>query len=70
MRKKDKPGHLAWCAFVALRLARQDGLVSSESQDNLSNSVAMHYMVNPGTGRFYQAGKISRVQYVVRNFSI
>ncbi|EEY4090961.1 DUF2913 family protein [Klebsiella pneumoniae] len=31
----DKSGHLAWCALVALQLARQDGLISSESQENL-----------------------------------
>lgn len=35
MRNRDKTGHLAWCALVALQLARQDGLISSESQENL-----------------------------------
>lgn len=30
-----KTGHLAWCALVALRLAKHDGQVSSESQENL-----------------------------------
>lgn len=28
-------GHLAWCALVALYLARQDGKVTSATQDNL-----------------------------------
>jgi len=32
---RDKTGHLAWCALVALQLARQDGMISSESQENL-----------------------------------
>ncbi|MBC6504644.1 DUF2913 family protein [Citrobacter freundii] len=35
MRNRDKTGHLAWCALVALQLARQDGLISSESQENI-----------------------------------
>ncbi|HBI6868973.1 TPA: DUF2913 family protein [Enterobacter cancerogenus] len=35
MRNRDKTGHLAWCALVALQLAHQDGLISSESQENL-----------------------------------
>ncbi|EDR7631485.1 hypothetical protein AAP82_004566 [Salmonella enterica subsp. enterica] len=30
MRHRDKTGHLAWCALVALQLARQDGLGTSE----------------------------------------
>ncbi len=30
-----KSGHLAWCAMVALQLAKHDGLVGSESQENL-----------------------------------
>lgn len=35
MINRDKTGHLAWCALVALQLARQDGMISSESQENL-----------------------------------
>lgn len=35
MINRDKTSHLAWCALVALQLARQDGLISSESQENL-----------------------------------
>lgn len=35
MINRDKIGHLAWCALVALQLARQDGMISSESQENL-----------------------------------
>jgi hypothetical protein len=35
LRNRDKTAHLAWCALVALQLARQDGLISSESQENL-----------------------------------
>ncbi|WP_416414536.1 DUF2913 family protein [Pantoea sp. App145] len=31
----EKSGHLAWCALVALELARHDGQVSSESQENI-----------------------------------
>ncbi|HBM3184922.1 TPA: DUF2913 family protein [Klebsiella oxytoca] len=30
-----KSGHLAWCALVALYLARRDGKVTSATQDNL-----------------------------------
>lgn len=30
-----KTGHLAWCALIALHIARQDGLVVSESQENI-----------------------------------
>lgn len=30
-----KSGHLAWCSMVALQLAKRDGQVSSESQENL-----------------------------------
>ena len=30
-----KSGHLAWCAMVALQLAKHDGQVRSESQENL-----------------------------------
>ncbi|WP_261893401.1 MULTISPECIES: DUF2913 family protein [Enterobacteriaceae] len=35
MRSMEKTGHLAWCALVALHTAREDGLVLSESQENL-----------------------------------
>ncbi|MEZ6878845.1 DUF2913 family protein, partial [Enterobacter sp. KBR-315C3_2022] len=35
LKNRDKTGHLAWCALVALQLARQDGLINSESQENL-----------------------------------
>ncbi|WP_416414690.1 DUF2913 family protein [Pantoea sp. App145] len=31
----EKTGHLAWCALIALELARHDGLISSESQENV-----------------------------------
>ena len=31
----EKTGHLAWCALIALQTAREDGLVLSESQENL-----------------------------------
>jgi hypothetical protein len=31
----EKSGHLAWCALVALALARQDGGVLSPAQENL-----------------------------------
>ncbi|KGT93500.1 hypothetical protein NG99_11345 [Erwinia typographi] len=31
----EKTGHLAWCGLVALQLARQDGRVRSESQENV-----------------------------------
>ncbi len=31
----EKTGHLAWCALIALLTAREDGLVESESQENL-----------------------------------
>lgn len=30
-----KSGHLAWCAMVALHLAKRDGQVSSEHQENV-----------------------------------
>lgn len=30
-----KSGHLAWCALVALALARQDGAVQSPAQENI-----------------------------------
>lgn len=35
MTLTQKSGHLAWCALAALALARQDGTVSSASQENL-----------------------------------
>ena len=35
MRDTNKTGHLAWCALIALHSARQEGTVSSESQENL-----------------------------------
>ena len=35
MRNMEKTGHLAWCALIALLTAREDGLVASESQENL-----------------------------------
>jgi hypothetical protein len=31
----EKSGHLAWCALVALSLARQNGDVLSPAQENL-----------------------------------
>lgn len=31
----DKAIHLAWCALMALHIARQDGSVCSESQENI-----------------------------------
>ncbi|EFT8283626.1 DUF2913 family protein [Salmonella enterica] len=31
----EKSGHLAWCALVALALARQDGGLLSPAQENL-----------------------------------
>ncbi|HBA9100113.1 TPA: DUF2913 family protein [Escherichia coli] len=33
--KKEKTAHLVWCAIIALHLARQDGRVRSEQQENL-----------------------------------
>ncbi|EID0396788.1 DUF2913 family protein [Salmonella enterica] len=33
--KNEKTAHLVWCALVALRLARQEGRVQSEQQENL-----------------------------------
>lgn len=36
MRSMEKTGHLAWCALVALHTAREEGLVVSKSQENLS----------------------------------
>lgn len=35
MTLTEKSGHLAWCALVALALARQDGGVFSPAQENL-----------------------------------
>lgn len=35
MKNIEKTGHLAWCALIALLTAREDGLVESESQENL-----------------------------------
>ncbi|MBW5840124.1 DUF2913 family protein [Yersinia enterocolitica] len=35
MTLTEKSGHLAWCALVALALARQDGSVQSPVQENL-----------------------------------
>ena len=35
MTLTEKSGHLAWCALVALALARQDGGVLSSAQENL-----------------------------------
>ncbi|MDI3438860.1 DUF2913 family protein [Erwinia sp. V90_4] len=35
MAVTEKSGHLAWCALVALALARQDGGVLSPAQENL-----------------------------------
>ncbi|MGR0455667.1 DUF2913 family protein (plasmid) [Escherichia coli] len=35
MTLREKSGHLAWCALVALALARQDGGVLSLAQENL-----------------------------------
>lgn len=35
MTLTEKSGHLAWCALVALALARQDGDVKSPAQENL-----------------------------------
>ncbi|ELY5855266.1 DUF2913 family protein [Cronobacter malonaticus] len=35
MTLTDKSGHLAWCALVALALARQDGGALSPAQENL-----------------------------------
>lgn len=31
----EKTGHLAWCALVAMHTAREDGMVATESQENL-----------------------------------
>lgn len=33
--KNEKTAHLVWCAMIALRLARQEGRVQSEQQENL-----------------------------------
>ncbi|WP_431225859.1 DUF2913 family protein (plasmid) [Serratia sp. L9] len=35
MTLTEKSGHLAWCALVALALAKQDGSVHSPAQENL-----------------------------------
>lgn len=35
MTLTEKSGHLAWCALVALALARQNGDVLSPAQENL-----------------------------------
>ncbi|EHS0390637.1 DUF2913 family protein [Salmonella enterica] len=34
-KKNEKTAHLVWCAMIALGLARQDGRVQSEQQENL-----------------------------------
>lgn len=31
----EKSSHLAWCALIALHTAMKDGLVVSESQENI-----------------------------------
>lgn len=33
--KNDKTAHLVWCALIALHLARQEGRVQSEQQENM-----------------------------------
>ncbi|ECG1721263.1 DUF2913 family protein [Salmonella enterica subsp. enterica] len=33
--KNEKTAHLVWCTMIALRLARQDGRVQSEQQENM-----------------------------------
>lgn len=35
MSLTEKSGHLAWCALIALALARKDGTVRSAAQENL-----------------------------------
>ncbi len=35
MTQTEQAGHLAWCALVALGMARQDGTVSSPAQESL-----------------------------------
>lgn len=35
MKNRDKTGHLAWCALVALQQARHEGLIRSESQEDV-----------------------------------
>ena len=35
MSLTEKSGHLAWCALIALALARKDGTVCSAAQENL-----------------------------------
>ncbi|EDV0942784.1 DUF2913 family protein, partial [Salmonella enterica subsp. enterica serovar Pomona] len=35
MTLTEKSGHLAWCALVALALAKQNGDVLSPAQENL-----------------------------------
>lgn len=35
MKNTEKTGHLAWCALIALLMARDDGQVVSEPQENL-----------------------------------
>lgn len=35
MTLTEKSGHLAWCALVALSLAKQDGSIQSTAQENL-----------------------------------
>lgn len=35
MSLTEKSGHLAWCALIALALARKDGTVHSAAQENL-----------------------------------
>lgn len=34
-KKNENTAHLVWCAMIALGLARQDGRVHSEQQENL-----------------------------------
>lgn len=35
MSKKEKSGHLVWCALIAMLMARREGVIVSESQENL-----------------------------------
>ncbi|HCZ4708988.1 TPA: hypothetical protein O3H02_004676 [Salmonella enterica subsp. enterica serovar Saintpaul str. CFSAN004144] len=63
-RKNEKTAHLVWCAMIALRLARQDGRVQSEQQENL---FLVRWMLLQGRSLGVRAQLARKLDYIWRS---
>lgn len=62
--KNEKTAHLVWCAMIALHLARKDGRVRSEQQENL---FLIRRMPQMGRSLSVRAQLVKKLDYIWRS---